>query len=244
MVAKIKVTKITSYLNIQPRQEKSMTAPKHTHNLTLMLCTLLMIFAGQSFAAPTAVNAEEKMPRVRLVTTLGDIVIELDQAKAPKSVENFLTYVNDGFYNGTIFHRIIDGFMVQGGGFTQDFKKKETRAPVENEANNGLKNLNGTVAMARTNDPHSATAQFFINVTNNGFLDHRSPTPRGWGYAVFGKVVEGMEVVDALRRTPTGSGGPFRKDVPRTPMIIQSATLESAASITATPPTAPGAMVK
>jgi peptidyl-prolyl cis-trans isomerase B (cyclophilin B) len=218
-----------------------MTAPIRTLNLTLMLCTLLMLSTGQSFAAKTADNAEEKMPRVRLVTTLGDIVIELDQAKAPKSVENFLTYVNDGFYNGTIFHRIIDGFMVQGGGFTQDFKKKAVRAPIENEANNGLKNLNGTVAMARTNDPHSATAQFFINVTNNGFLNHRSPTPRGWGYAVFGKVVEGLEVVDALRRTPTGSGGPFRKDVPRTPMVIQSATLEGT---TATPPTPAGVMVK
>jgi len=213
-----------------------MTALIRTLNLILLLCSFLMLTAGQSFAATAADNKSDKvngtegnMPRVRLVTTLGDIVLELNQTKAPKSVDNFLTYVNDGFYNGTIFHRVIDGFMVQGGGFTQDFQKKATRAPVENEANNGLKNLNGTVAMARTNDPHSATAQFFINVTNNGFLDHRAPSPRGWGYAVFGRVVEGMDVVDAMRRTSTGSGGPFRKDVPVTPIVIQSAMLESAA---------------
>lgn len=210
-----------------------MAALKRTLNQILipffMTCSILALTTGQSFAAADKNNADEKMPRVRLVTTLGDIVIELNHAKAPKSVENFLTYVNDGFYNGTIFHRVIDGFMVQGGGFTQDFQKKTVRAPIENEANNGLKNLNGTVAMARTNDPHSATAQFFINVTNNGFLDHRSPSPRGWGYAVFGKVVEGLDVVDAMRRTPTGSGGPFRKDVPRTPIVIQSAEVEGAA---------------
>ena len=225
-----------------------MPALKRTLNQILipffMTCSILALTlaltTGQSFAADDDKNnANENMPRVRLVTSLGDIVIELNQAKAPKSVENFLTYVNDGFYNGTIFHRVIDGFMVQGGGFTQDFQKKTVRAPIENEANNGLKNLNGTVAMARTNDPHSATAQFFINVSNNGFLDHRSPSPRGWGYAVFGKVVEGLDVVDAMRRTPTGSGGPFRKDVPRTPIVIQSATLEGAANAadttTATP---------
>ena len=211
-----------------------MTALKRTlHQLfipLLITCAILMLPVGQTFAAPSADsnNTNENMPRVRLVTTLGDIVLELNQAKAPKSVDNFLTYVNNGFYNGTIFHRVIDGFMVQGGGFTQDLQKKTVRAPIDNEANNGLKNLNGTVAMARTNDPHSATAQFFINVTDNGFLDHRSPSPRGWGYAVFGKVVEGMEVVDAIRRTATGSGGPFRKDVPRTPIVIQSAALEGA----------------
>ncbi|MDT8384966.1 MAG: peptidylprolyl isomerase [Gammaproteobacteria bacterium] len=163
-----------------------------------------------------------------MVTTFGDILLELDREKAPRSVENFLSYVQDGFYDGTIFHRVIDGFMIQGGGFTQDFQKKPTRAPVENEANNGLKNLNGTIAMARTNDPHSATAQFFINVANNDFLDHRSPTPRGWGYAVFGKVVEGMDVVDKIRRSATGSGGPFPSDVPRTPVIIERVTLDAA----------------
>ena len=217
-----------------------MSALKRTLNQLLIpllvTCAILVIPMGQTFAAPSANKnmAGENMPRVRLVTTLGDIVIELNLAKAPKSVENFLTYVNDGFYNGTIFHRVIDGFMVQGGGFTQDFQKKTVRAPIENEASNGLKNLNYTVAMARTNDPHSATAQFFINVTNNGFLDHRSPSPRGWGYAVFGKAVEGLDVVDAMRRTATGSGGPLRKDVPRTVIVIQSATLEGVANATDT----------
>ncbi len=224
-----------------------MSALKRTLNQLLIpllvTCAILVIPVGQTFAAPSADKnmAGENMPRVRLVTTLGDIVIELNQAKAPKSVENFLTYVNDGFYNGTIFHRVIDGFMVQGGGFTQDFQKKTVRAPIENEANNGLKNLNGTVAMARTNDPHSATAQFFINVTNNGFLDHRSPSPRGWGYAVFGKVVEGMDVVDAMRRAATERRG-NHENVPRTPSVIQSAALEG---VTPTaPPSSPTAVTQ
>jgi peptidyl-prolyl cis-trans isomerase B (cyclophilin B) len=184
-----------------------------------LLCTLL-------FAAISPALADDMHPRVRITTTMGDIVLELDREKAPKSVANFIKYVQEGFYDGTIFHRVIDGFMVQGGGFTQDFQKKPTNAPVENEANNGLKNLNGTVAMARTNAPHSATAQFFINVTDNGFLDHRSPTPRGWGYAVFGKVVEGMDVVAKIQRTATGPGGPFRKDVPRTPVIMEKVALD------------------
>lgn len=200
---------------------------KALNRLTL-LCVLLVLPLGQA-------SADDQHPRVRMVTTFGDILLELDREKAPKSVENFLNYVQDGSYDGTIFHRVIDGFMIQGGGFTQDFQKKPTRAPVENEANNGLKNLNGTIAMARTNDPHSATAQFFINVANNDFLDHRSPTPRGWGYAVFGKVVEGMDVVDQIRRSATGSGGPFPTDVPRTPIIIERVTLDAAM------PTAPAA---
>jgi cyclophilin family peptidyl-prolyl cis-trans isomerase len=215
-----------------------MTAQKHSIIQLLMICAILALSVSQSIADENSMD--EKMPRVRLATSLGDIVLELNQTKAPKSVENFLIYVNEGFYNGTIFHRVIDGFMIQGGGFTQDFQKKTTRAPIENEANNGLKNLMGTVAMARTNDPHSATAQFFINVADNGFLDHRSPSPRGWGYAVFGKVVEGMEVVDAIRRTATGSGGPFRKDVPRTAIVIQSATIEGATPSLPTAPTSPG----
>ncbi len=174
-------------------------------------------------------SADDNAPRVRLSTNLGDIVLELSTAKAPKSVENFLAYVNEGYYDGTIFHRVIDGFMAQAGGFTEDFQRKNTRAPIQNEADNGLKNLTGTVAMARTNAPHSATAQFFINVADNGFLDHRSPTSRGWGYAVFGKVVEGMDVVEKIRRTPTGSGGRFSKDVPRSPIVIQQATVIGAA---------------
>jgi len=195
----------------------------------LLTCALLVMSLGQA-------NADDQHPRVRLSTTFGDIVLELDREKAPKSVENFLSYVQEGYYDGTIFHRVIDGFMAQGGGFTQDFQKKPTHAPIANEADNGLKNLNGTIAMARTNDPQSATAQFFINVADNGFLDYQSPTPRGWGYAVFGKVVEGMDVVDKIRRTPTGSGGPFRSDVPRTTIVIEHASLDMAA------PAAPSAL--
>jgi len=184
----------------------------------------------------TQVNADEQHPRVRITTTLGDIVLELNREKAPKSVENFLDYVREGFYDGTIFHRVIDDFMVQGGGFTLDLQKKSTRASIKNEADNGLKNLKGTVAMARTNAPHSATAQFFINVSdNNSFLNHTSATPRGWGYAVFGKVVEGMDVIDKIRKTPTGSGGQFRSDVPRTPVVMEKVVLEGAPTTPSTP---------
>jgi peptidyl-prolyl cis-trans isomerase B (cyclophilin B) len=198
----------------------------------LLTCALLALSLGQA-------NADDQHPRVRLSTTFGDIVLELDLEKAPKSVENFLSYVQEGYYDGTIFHRVIDGFMAQGGGFTQDFQKKPTHAPIANEADNGLKNLNGTIAMARTNDPQSATAQFFINVADNGFLDYQSPTPRGWGYAVFGKVVEGMDVVDKIRRSPTGSGGPFRSDVPRTTIVIERASLDMAAPAAPTGLSAP-----
>ena len=165
---------------------------------------------------------------VKMQTNLGDIVIELNDEKAPNTVANFLGYVNDGFYNGTIFHRVIDGFMIQGGGFTENLQKKGTKAPIQNEANNGLKNVKGSIAMARTNAPHSATAQFFINVVNNDFLDYRSSNARGWGYAVFGKVVQGMEVVDKIRKIPTGPGGPFPKDVPQAPVIIESAAVMEA----------------
>ncbi|CAK0746116.1 peptidyl-prolyl cis-trans isomerase B [Gammaproteobacteria bacterium] len=165
-------------------------------------------------------------PRVRLQTTQGDIVLELDATKAPKTVENFLTYVREGHYDGTIFHRIINNFMIQGGGFAEDYQQKPTHAPVKNEADNGLKNAIGTIAMARTSDPHSASAQFFINVANNDFLNFRSKNSQGWGYAVFGKVVEGMEVVDKIRTLPTGSGGPFPTDVPKTAVVIEKATLE------------------
>jgi cyclophilin family peptidyl-prolyl cis-trans isomerase len=180
--------------------------------------------------------------QVRLDTSLGPITLELADKQAPQSVENFLTYVRDGFYNGTIFHRVIDGFMIQGGGFTRDFRQKPTHAPIPNEADNGLKNRRGTVAMARTSDPNSATAQFFINVKDNTFLDHRGPSPQGWGYAVFGKVIEGMDVVDQIRQTPTGPGGPGGRfsDVPVTPVVIESATVlndsESASSEEASQP--------
>jgi len=164
-------------------------------------------------------------PKVVLETSQGEITLELDADKAPKTVENFLAYVRDGHYDGTIFHRVIPDFMIQGGGYDANFVQKPTRAPIQNEANNGLKNLRGTIAMARTNNPHSATAQFFINTVDNDFLDHRSPTPRGWGYAVFGKVIAGMEVVDRIQRLPTGPGGPFRSDVPRETVLIKHARI-------------------
>jgi len=161
-------------------------------------------------------------PRVKLQTNQGDIVITLDAEKAPKTVENFLGYVKSGFYDGTIFHRVIDGFMVQGGGFEAGLKQKPTQAPIENEANNGLKNDKYTVAMARTSDPHSATAQFFINVANNDFLNFTAPTPNGWGYAVFGKVTEGTEVVDKIKGVKTGNSG-FHQNVPTEDVVIEKA---------------------
>ena len=177
--------------------------------------------------APLA-KAENTNPRVLLETTQGNILLELNTKAAPATVENFIQYVDSGFYNGTIFHRVISDFMIQGGGFTQGYSKKETRAPIKNEADNGLKNNRGTIAMARTQAPHSATAQFFINVVDNDFLNHSSPTHRGWGYAVFGEVIEGMEVVDKIRQIPTGSGGPFRSDVPKTAVVIEMASVVTA----------------
>ena len=164
-------------------------------------------------------------PQVELhIANYGVITLELDAAKAPKSVENFLAYVNNGHYNNTIFHRVIPGFMVQGGGFEPGMKQKESTlvAPIQNEAQNGLKNANYTVAMARTSDPHSATAQFFINVTDNSFLNHTSPTPQGWGYAVFGKVISGAEVVDKIKAVKTGRSG-FHDDVPKEDVVIEKA---------------------
>ncbi len=159
---------------------------------------------------------------VKLHTTMGDITLELDSEKAPKTVENFLQYVKDGFFDGTIFHRVIDGFMIQGGGFEPDMTQKATRGMIENEAANGLKNDAYTVAMARTPNPHSATAQFFINVSNNSFLNHTAPTPQGFGYAVFGKVVEGKEVVDAIKKVRTGSRA-GHQDVPLEDIMITRA---------------------
>ncbi len=168
-----------------------------------------------------------KNPRVRVKTTAGDIVLELDPEKAPRTVENFLQYVKDGSYNGTIFHRVIAGFMIQGGGFEPGMKQRPTRSPIPNEAHNGLKNRKGTIAMARTNVVNSATSQFFINCTDNAFLDHRSKDPQGYGYAVFGKVVEGMAVVEDIERVPTGVRG-GSQDVPLQDVVIQSVTVESA----------------
>ncbi len=162
-------------------------------------------------------------PQVELhVTGYGVITLELDQEKAPKSVANFLSYVNKGHYNNTIFHRVIPGFMVQGGGMEPGMAQKDCDAPISNEANNGLKNNNYTVAMARTGDPHSATAQFFINVSDNGFLNHTAPTQQGWGYAVFGKVVAGTDVVDKIKAVKTGRKG-FHDDVPKEDVIMEKA---------------------
>jgi peptidyl-prolyl cis-trans isomerase A (cyclophilin A) len=170
-------------------------------------------------------------PQVELKTNAGTIVIELYPDKAPKTVENFLRYAKDGFYDGTIFHRVIPGFMIQGGGFTPEFKEKPTRAPVRNEADNGLKNTVGTLAMARTSDPHSATAQFFINVVDNAMLDFRFPTQEGYGYCVFGKVVKGMDVVNRIVKVPTGPGPAPHRDVPVKPVFIEQArVIETAAS--------------
>jgi len=173
-------------------------------------------------------QASAANPLVEMKTSAGNIRIELYADKAPKSVANFLRYIKDGFYDGLIFHRVIDGFMIQGGGFYPDLRQKEaTRAPIENEAGNMLKNEVGTIAMARRSDPNSATAQFFINVANNDFLNFRAPTPSGYGYAVFGKVTHGMDVVMRVAQTPTGPGGPFAKDVPRRPVVIESIVLIS-----------------
>ena len=187
--------------------------------ISLMFITLTLLLGFTQ----TALSSEK--PRVLVETNMGNFELELEPDKAPKSVANFLEYVNSGFYNGTIFHRVIDGFMIQGGGFTPDYERKPTNAPIPNEADNGLKNLTGTIAMARTMEPHSATAQFFINVKDNDFLDHTSKTPRGWGYAVFGKVVKGMEVVDTIRKVKTGPGGVFPSDVPQEMVIIERMTV-------------------
>ncbi len=161
---------------------------------------------------------------IELKTNHGVIKIELNAEKAPKTVENFIRYVENGHYDNTVFHRVIDGFMIQGGGFEPGMKQKPTDAPVDNEADNGLKNVKGSLAMARTNDPHSATAQFFINIADNEFLNHSAPTPQGWGYCVFGQVVEGMDVVEAIRKVKTGSKG-FHQDVPVDDVIIEKAVV-------------------
>ncbi|MDA8677080.1 peptidylprolyl isomerase [Luminiphilus sp.] len=158
---------------------------------------------------------------VTIATTVGQMTLELDADNAPKTVENFLAYASSGFYDGTIFHRVINNFMIQGGGFTTDMEQKPTQAPVDNEANNGLKNERGTIAMARTQDPHSATAQFFINVQDNDFLNHTGENMQGWGYTVFGKVTQGEDVLDKIRCVQTGSQG-GHQDVPTEPIIIES----------------------
>lgn len=190
----------------------------------IVLLSMGLIVAVAAAAADKGSGA----PRVRLATSMGDIVIELDPEEAPKTVENFLGYAQGGFYDGTVFHRVIDGFMIQGGGFTEDMTQKPTGEEITNEADNGLKNKRGTVAMARRGDPDSASSQFFINTTNNRPLDHTGKSPQGWGYAVFGQVVEGMDVVDAIAKVKTGTKGGFQ-DVPVETVVIRKATVEAGA---------------
>lgn len=200
--------------------------------ISIIGCLLLTgCFVSAGFAA----EKSAELPKVSLETSLGNIIIELNPAAAPKTVENFLSYVNDGFYSGTIFHRVIKGFMIQGGGFTENMKEKPTRPAINNEADNGLLNLRGTIAMARTNDPHSATSQFFVNTVNNSFLDYKAKTGRGWGYCVFGKVVAGMDVVDAIENQPTTVKSPYQ-DVPVTPVIIKKASVINPPAKKAAPP--------
>ncbi|MCC6916546.1 peptidylprolyl isomerase [Nitrosomonas sp.] len=166
-------------------------------------------------------------PAVEIKTSLGTIQAVLYSDKAPATVENFLNYVKDDYYTGTIFHRVISGFMIQGGGFDQNYTQKPTRPPVKNEADNGLRNETGTIAMARTGDPHSASSQFFINVANNHFLNYTAPTTQGYGYTVFGKVTGGMDVVNKIAGSPTGAGGPFNRDAPQKMIVIESIKLLS-----------------
>ena len=195
---------------------------KSQRRLAVMALALPLLCPLGSAAQATSGNT----PKVRISTSMGDIEAELYADKAPQTVANFLQYVKDKHYDGTVFHRVIAGFMVQGGGYDAQYKEKKTRPPVVHEGRKalaaGLKNTTGTLAMARTNDPQSATAQFFINVVDNAFLD---PTFQSFGYTVFGKVTSGMDVVQKIRQTPTGPGGPFPTDVPRTPVVIQSITL-------------------
>ena len=177
-----------------------------------------------SATSPSADADETERPRVTFETSHGSLVLELDRGGAPETVENFLAYVRDGFYEGTIFHRVIAGFMIQGGGFTPEFEQLQTRTPIRNEADGGGVNDRGSIAMARTSDPHSATAQFFINVVDNDFLNHRNKTTQGWGYTAFGRVVEGMDTVDRIAAVQTGSRGMFQ-DVPQDTVVIRKTTI-------------------
>jgi|SRR3990167_1177705 peptidyl-prolyl cis-trans isomerase A (cyclophilin A) len=187
------------------------------------LATMLTASALCALAFPAAAQTPSALPKVRLSTSMGDIVLELYPDKAPKTVENFLQYVQDKHYDGTVFHRVMDNFMIQGGGFGTDLQQKTTRSPIPLEASNGLKNDRGTIAMARTSNPNSATAQFFINVVNNAALN--APSPDGYGYAVFGKVTAGMDVVDKIKLVPVGNQG-MHQNVPKSPITILKATLE------------------
>lgn len=196
------------------------STPMSRHGLVAIIVALFVAFSG------SGLYAQDNNPSVIIETSLGTITIELDQANAPKSVENFLAYVRSGFYHGTVFHRVIRGFMIQGGGMTADLNRKTTQAPIENEATNGLKNVRGTIAMARTADVNSATAQFFINIADNRSLDHRSTAPQEFGYAVFGQVTDGLDVVDKIEAVETGTQGAYR-DVPNKTVFIESVSVET-----------------
>lgn len=188
---------------------------------TLLVALAACLMGGALFSPAQAAGPD---PVVKLETSLGDIVLRLDATKAPRTVANFVEYVRAGHYDGTVFHRVIRDFMIQGGGMTADLQEKPTRAPVRNEADNGLENRRYTIAMARTPEPHSATSQFFINTRDNAFLNYRNATPQGWGYAVFGKVIRGQSVVDKIAAVPTSRRGYF-DDVPREPVVIKRATV-------------------
>ncbi len=203
-----------------------------------LISAVLFIILG-AIAPLIPLSALAQNPQVEVKTSMGNFTLELYQDKAPKSVANFMQYMKEGFFKDTIFHRVIDGFMIQGGGFDRKMQQKPTRAPIDNEAGNGLKNDTGTIAMARTSAPHSATAQFYINVADNVALNHREPTPQGYGYAVFGRVTKGMDVVMRIAKVTTGSSGPYQ-DVPTKPIIIEAVTLVTAPPATSpTTPTTP-----
>jgi peptidyl-prolyl cis-trans isomerase B (cyclophilin B) len=193
-----------------------------------LLGLLLVVTIGFAPAVGYSTEKQTKgvgMVTIKMETSMGDITLELDGEKAPDTVANFVEYANSGFYDGTIFHRVIANFMIQGGGFDSDMKQKKTRAPIKNEAGNGLKNDTGTISMARTNDPHSATAQFFINVKDNAFLNHTAPSGQGWGYAVFGKVTDGMDVVHAIEKVSTTNRSGMQ-DVPAETVVINKVTVQ------------------
>lgn len=201
---------------------------RRLRTLLIAACMATPMMSSPAMAADSSTSSEgtsmSTSPRVQLQTNQGTILIELNAEKAPNTVANFVDYVSSGFYDGTVFHRVINNFMIQGGGFEADMKQKSTNAPVKNEADNGLKNDKYTLAMARTSDPHSATAQFFINVADNDFLNFTAPTANGWGYAVFGRVIEGMDVVDKIKTVRTGNKG-FHQDVPVEDVVLEKATL-------------------
>lgn len=190
------------------------------HRIKTSIRSVILILAALSLL-PGTIFANQTNPMIKLTTSKGEITIEMYPDEAPATVQNFLSYVESGFFDGLIFHRVIEGFMIQGGGFTPDMQQKQSGDPIQNEADNGLKNETGTLAMARTGDPHSATAQFFINLENNDFLNHTGKNPQGWGYTVFGKVTEGLDVVKQIGSVSTGRSGPY-SDVPVEPVIIEN----------------------